>query len=441
MLIRPDATLRNEDGTETPLTAFSVHYVYHQAEGPEGQVLAIGPSTRGAEGWIDAARTEDWRTMLVMSYAPRTGRDRTVFFASKDDVHDVLDAGADAVDVISEIHGRIAAGTHDPVRIVAIEPELTVDAVERPYLMPVLDFEQAFTPFLGEVTILQLAALNRDSTDTRGLGARPVGEDRITTEADARDFRVGVAFVIDTTRSMGPYIDRAKSFVAEISAGLSERGLRDRFDFALVGFRDNLEAARGVEYLRTVYRDFGDSAGDATLLADVARMEPAAAPTRDWREDAFAGIDLAISSLDWEQVDTRLVFLITDASPRSVGDALASDPGMGPETIMAMASQRNISLFVLHMQTEEASAVSREHGRLRRRGAGRAALRAARADRRRCRLEVLSGAGRDRRGVRPVAGTHLGERDRPARHVVEGRPPRGAAGVRPVAGTERADRR
>jgi serine/threonine-protein kinase PpkA len=87
-------------------------------------------------------------------------------------------------------------------------------------------------------------------------------------------------------------------------------------------------------------------------------MQPAVASTVNWREDAFAGIDLAIGDLSWDEVDTRLVFLITDASPRSVGDALASDTRMGPETINALAAQRNISLFVLHMQTEEAATIS-----------------------------------------------------------------------------------
>ncbi|SPJ26198.1 hypothetical protein [Palleronia abyssalis] len=358
VLIRPDAQMRTEDGTEQSLPAFSVHYVFHEEPGDGGALLAIGRTTRRAEGWIEAARTEDWRTMLVMSYAPRTGRDRTVFFSSEDDVFDVLEAGDGAADRIAEIHGRIEAGTHDPDRVVAIEPRLVVDSVERPYLMPVLDYRLTNTATHGDVAILQLAALNRDSSDVRDAGTQPVGQDRITVEADARDFRVGVAFVIDTTRSMGPYIDKAKTFVRSVSDGLASRGLSDRFDFALVGFRDNVEAASDVEYLRTIYRDFGGGVGDQTLFADVARMVPAAASTANWREDAFAGIDLAISDLNWGEVDTRLVFLITDASPRSVGDALASDPGMGPETIMAMAAQRNVSLFVLHMQTEEAISVS-----------------------------------------------------------------------------------
>ena len=358
VLSRPDATMVDDAGKLTPLPAFSVLYVFAEHGDGEDQLLAVGRGTKGAEGWIKASRTEDWRTMLVMSYAPSTGRDRTVFFASEDDVFDVLDQEEDAAQAMQEIHTQIADGTYDPSRIVAIEPALTVNSVERPYLMPVLDFIQTNTDTHGEVTILQLAALNRDSTDTANAGEQPVGQDRVTVEADARDFRVGVAFVIDTTRSMGPYIDRAKTFVRDISFGLAERGLQDRFDFALVGYRDNTSAAQNVGYLRQVFRDFGTTSEQAALLSEVDAMQPATASTANWREDAFAGIDLAIDGLSWGEVDTRLVFLITDASPRSVGDSLASDSRMGPETINALAAQRNISLFVLHMQTDEAQSVS-----------------------------------------------------------------------------------
>jgi len=142
--------------------------------------------------------------------------------------------------------------------------------------------------------MLQLAALNRDSTETTQDAKRPVGQDRVTVEADARAFKVGVAFVIDTTRSMGPCIDLARDFVRGISSGLAAHGLQDRFDFALVGFRDNTGAAANVGYLPHVYRDFGRPSESTTLFSDIEEMQPAAATNANWREDAFAGIDIAI---------------------------------------------------------------------------------------------------------------------------------------------------
>lgn len=358
VLSRPGAEIMDADGRASQLPAFSVLYVYAEAGDPSAPMLAVGRSTRGAEGWVEASRTEDWRTMLVMSYAPNTGRDRTVFFASEDDVLDILDLEEGSAGEMQAVYRQIEDGSYDPSRIVAIEPALAVDSTERPYLMPVLDFVRTSTETHGDVTILQLAALTRDSTRSDPATSRPVGQDRISVEADARAFRVGVAFVIDNTQSMGPYIDRTRSFVRDIASGLADRGLQDRFDFALVGFRDNTGVAENVGYLRRIYRDFGTPAESRTLFATVDEMRPAAASTQNWREDAFAGIDLAISDLNWGEVDTRLVFLITDASPRSVGDMLAANSRMGPETINALAAQRNITLFVLHMQTEQAASVS-----------------------------------------------------------------------------------
>jgi serine/threonine-protein kinase PpkA len=358
ILSRPGAGMRDETGATTTLPAFSVLYVF--AEHGEGDALelAVGHNTREAEGWVPASRTEDWRTMLVMSYAPRTGRDRAVFFAEQDDVLDILDREERSADAISRIHAQIEDGTYDPEQVIAIEPDLTVDSVERPYLMPILDFTTTSTDTHGAVTILQLAALNRESTQTRTGVSAPIGEDRVSVETDARAFKIGVAFVVDTTRSMGPYINLAQDFVRNISVGLAERGLQDQFDFALVGFRDNIEAASNVGYLHRIYRDFGRPPEGTTLFTDVEEMRPADSPTLNWREDAFAGIDVAIGGLNWGAVDTRLVFLITDASPRTHGDPLAANSQMGPETINALAAQRNISLFVLHMQTEEAASVS-----------------------------------------------------------------------------------
>lgn len=92
--------------------------------------IAAGRSTRGADGRVPASRTGDWRTMLVMSHAPRTGRDRVIFFAKQDDVFDIPDREERSVDAIAHLHVQIGDGTYDPEKIVAIKPALTVDSVE-----------------------------------------------------------------------------------------------------------------------------------------------------------------------------------------------------------------------------------------------------------------------------------------------------------------------
>ena len=42
--------------------------------------------------------------------------------------------------------------------------------------------------------------------------------------------------------------------------------------------------------------------------------------------------------LDWGKVDSRIVFLVTDASPRTLGDLRARDPSLGPRSVGALAA-------------------------------------------------------------------------------------------------------
>lgn len=87
-------------------------------------------------------------------------------------------------------------------------------------------------------------------------------------------------------------------------------------------------------------------------------MAPSKVSTRNWREDAFAGLTDAINDLNWNAVDGRIVFLVTDASPRTVDDSLARDPSMGPATIAQMAEASDVTLFIMHMVSDHARAVS-----------------------------------------------------------------------------------
>lgn len=231
--------------------------------------------------------------------------------------------------------------------------------------MPILDFERTFSPIDGrEIQILELAAINSRSTEQ--VEARPAADGSrrdinaaiVTSTADVSDFKVGVAFVIDTTQSMGPYIDEVRDYVIGMRRDLDAIGLRDNFDFSLVGYRDSLRANADVEYVTEIFRDFGDPGDFNALSSDVARMVPAQVSTTNWREDAFAGLDDAINRLSWGSVNGRVVFLITDASPRSINDSLARDPSLGPASISALINSRNVSLFIVHMKTDRAARVS-----------------------------------------------------------------------------------
>ena len=369
VLTLPDAPLLRpgQDMGETGeiLPTFTVLYVFDEREMDGEPWLAVGEGANGATGWTPARAAEDWKSMLIMRFANTGDRSRALFFAEREALHDIAyDAEFDPAR-IDAAYARAELG-QSTEGIVSIEPSVAVDTDAQPYFMPITDFERFYFEESGiDALMLELASINSTSRQNRAddqVAAGQAGSAVITYEtidtATLEDFRVGVGFVIDTTRSMGPYIERAQNFVLAIEDRLDAADLADRFDFALVGYRDNTSVVEGVEYLTRVYRDFGRSDSADALRRDVMAMKPAQVSTRNWREDAFAGLQDAILQLDWGQVDTRIVFLITDASPRSVGDELARDARLGPESILAMAEQNNIALMVLHMQTEDARRIS-----------------------------------------------------------------------------------
>ena len=47
------------------------------------------------------------------------------------------------------------------------------------------------------------------------------------------DFRAAVVFVVDTTKSMGPYIDATRTTMAGVYSQLSDAGLSDKVTFGL----------------------------------------------------------------------------------------------------------------------------------------------------------------------------------------------------------------
>lgn len=362
VLVLPNAEiLKNPADPQTrrvPVPVFSILYVYGDVSLGGTKWLAVGETQTHQDGWIASHKTEAWQSMLVMRYARKSDRDRVLFFADPDPIHNIIEDSFFGRQEVEDHYAGIQKGSYDPNTIIAIEPKGVVDDSQQVYLMPILAHESGEFDDGTPTQILQLAGLNLNSqTRQAGLPPAPVAaNDDIRTEA-LEELNLGLAFVIDTTTSMGPYIEQAQGFVSQIEERLNEAGISDRFDIALVGYRDSLEPDSGIAYRTEIFRDFGEK--DSQSASDQARrMQPSKVSTRDWREDAFAGLTDAINDLNWDKVDGRIVFLVTDASPRTVDDSLARDPSMGPATIAQMAEASDVTLFIMHMVSDHARKVS-----------------------------------------------------------------------------------
>jgi serine/threonine-protein kinase PpkA len=163
---------------------------------------------------------------------------------------------------------------------------------------------------------------------------------------------VAITFVIDTTKSMGRYIDQTRDAIRRICEKTQTTKWRDRFNFALIGFRDSLEARPELGYTWSKIADFQDGRNCETLLRKAATMSEAERSSKGFSEDAFAGVNAALTELDWKPFGGRHVVLITDASARS-GDNRYSTTGLSAQQINSKAQSQGIALLTLHLRTPE----------------------------------------------------------------------------------------
>ena len=352
VLSLPGAVLRpRPDATDTAegkdVTTFSVFYVY-EVRTVDGEAwLRVGRSIqRGSEGWIAARQTEEWRNMLVMQFPDRANRGRVPFFDDERNVRTLLESFRRERDVRA-LYERLQRGDAGAIEgLVAVEPAEAIAGDARPYLMPILDWRSNVVIVdTGDIaTLVQVAGINAAGATEPTTGDDP----------DLSELNIGIAFVIDTTRSMGPYMRTAREIVVDFAREIESEGVGHFVDFALVGYRDNTGPNPGIEYVSRIYRDFGGISDLTALENELARARISPASTQDWREDAFAGLRTAIEELSWSpRMAARVIVLITDAGARSGSDPLASNPSYDTLNVRDDAQRRNIAIIPIHLRTPE----------------------------------------------------------------------------------------
>src|ERR1700755_3033022 len=126
------------------------------------------------------------------------------------------------------------------------------------------------------------------------------------TQASARQ-TVEVAFVLDTTGSMGPLIEGAKRKIWSIATAIVDANPRAEIRVGLVAYRDI-----GDEY---VTKTFDLTTDIQDLYARL--LEVKARGGGDWPESVNEALDVAVNKLQWTSGSDarRIVFLVGDAPP------------------------------------------------------------------------------------------------------------------------------
>jgi len=356
VLTTPQARLHQQPDAQSgaeEIIPFSVFYVYQR----DNDWLQVGPDSFGkVTGWIPQDQTIVWNQALTVSFKDPQDTQRVMMFRDKDRLQQMVEQ--DDQESYARLYQKIVNGEKvkdNPV--VAIQPEAFVDIHENFYLVPIKQHEDVY---LGneQARLLQIASvpLNDDAparqTENNSSQAQRKAE---KIDKKQRAYRSGIHFVIDSTISMGPYIDRTREAVRKVYASIARQGLNNQVNFGLTAFRDNVEQVPELDYLTRTFVNLEQGADSQVFFSRVNTLEPSSVSSRDYREDAYAGIKAAIDNTNWEDFDARYIILITDAGPRESNDSLGAT-GLSAEALRQLAYDKGISIWVLHLRTDAPAA-------------------------------------------------------------------------------------
>ncbi|ORM69122.1 vWA domain-containing protein [Pantoea rwandensis] len=346
VLTTPGCKLGTEAGDDKgPLQpAFSSFYVYQKADINGQSWVKVGPDSYGKTiGWLPQSCTVDWKMQLTLAFTNPANRDRLVFFKDKKSLDDILNA-PDPVSVVAPLRAHLKRDGHAE-GVLAQEPEYFVDLQKQFYLLPILSGEEVMTESGFYTRLLNVASVSK--ADPNVKPADDVNQ--------LKGFNASVVFVIDSTISMGPYIDRTKEAVNKIYDKIKQEHLQDQVKFGLVSFRSNTKAVPGLEFTSKIFADPNQVKDGADFLQKVAGLKEAKVSSSLVDEDAYSGVLSAIDNINWSPFGARYIVLITDAGAIDGSNKLSST-GLDAKQLRLEAGNKGIALYTLHLKTPSGKA-------------------------------------------------------------------------------------
>jgi len=354
VLLRPNTVLRvapNAAEVGTPVAPFSVYYVYDRPNIGGTSWVEIGADREGgATVYVPAAQTIDWKHSMTLAFTNPAGRagpdgprpammleSSEALVALLNDEAMVPKSRAWRQEAIAARASHVQVPDGNP--IVALEPPEYVDLQQNFYLLPVLQFQNTlFRSLRRKLLLMEVASVTKNEPRAQPPAAAP------------GPFRVGVVFVIDASASMNPYIDRTRQAIQSVFKAMREADIKAEISFGMVAFRDNTNAAPGLEFTTRVVAPLAVETDPATFMRQIGTLRQAQVSSQGFMEDALAGVDAAMRLPAWSDFNARYLVLITDASARTLGDPLASVPMM-PEHLNQQAQEEGFAILAMHLKT------------------------------------------------------------------------------------------
>jgi len=355
VLTTPDCTLHQQigDAQAEPLPAFSRYYIYDRTDSNGQSWVHVGPDTKGnVAGWLPEACTVEWKMQLTLAFSNPANRSPVLFFENRDQLEQLVDSEMPAMaiePIMAELEQNGKASG-----VVAKEPELAVDQQQNFYLLPIFEAEELYTQAGEPVRVLNVASVSKqddaiESVDGGTNQSADAGADE-SVQSSLQAFSAAVVFVIDSTISMGPYIDRTREAVRSIASQIESAGLGDQVKFGLVAYRGNVDVVPDLEYASKLFVDPVTVSSGDDFLQKIADLKPSTVSTPSFSEDAYAGLNTAINDIDWKQFGARYMVLITDAGAIDGQDELSTTE-LDAAQVRLAAKEKGIALYALHLKT------------------------------------------------------------------------------------------
>lgn len=330
------------------LQPFNRFYVYaRQGQGADAW-LQVGPDSFGkTAGWMPASCTVDWKMQLSLAFTNPSGRDRLIFFKDRQRLQGILDASDPARDV-APLRAKLNKNQPTP-DVLAQEPSYFIDMQKQFYLLPILSGEEVMTEGGFYTRLLNVASVSKSATSA-AAGNAAGGVNAAKANNQIKEFKAAVVFVIDSSISMDPYIERTRQAISKVYDQLAKEKLDKQVSFGLVGFRSSTKAVPGLEYVTKIYADPNTVTSGEDFMKKAAALQQAKVSSKEFDEDAYGGVMQAIEKIDWSGFGARYVVLITDAGALDGANKLSST-GLNAEQVRIEAGKPGVAIYTLHLKT------------------------------------------------------------------------------------------
>ena len=331
----PNAEITGVVDSFTPL------YVYDKKIVNGEEWLEVSPSSGASSTqWIRSLNGSRWDKALSLVFTERMGRDPVMFFRSYDGLNQLITSEK----LSDELTRLVREYRHDTLDasspLIALEPKASAVPREQFYLMPIFDHSLEYEQY--GLKMLKVGCINPGSGEIAP---------KTVAAPEPRKFKSGVAFVIDTTISMKPYIEKTKEFIHNTYNALEKSPLAEDLSLGVVAYRNSTRHDQNIEYVSRVVSPLTSVSGRQVMEQGLNHLDEAKVSTHAFNEDAFAGIMSAIEQLDWNPYAIKLAVLITDAGAIRNNDKYSST-GLNEEEMRDLLAQKGIRLLVVHLQTE-----------------------------------------------------------------------------------------